>query len=297
MKQGDVNRVLGLNIRSSSVASTSVGGTASPTIKRKTAGSRSTSSSTGIQAKVAAFRSPGGEKLLGDMTFRKKAQDGTTAEGKKRRSASAEAVEASPPPTYKGAYTSRSRDSDLAFLTAPRQADLVYAELPRPFLSDNPEWAGAQITHWPAIVMSRVPYTVAKVVNPEHEKSVAKKEEAETDWEEGEIKTDGDSLGPAPKLEAKQEWRFNVRLLAVKDELRLLREDQLRPWLGNPPPSGLWTPERMCNPDAVKHVWDGKKTHRDCELMKDVRSLPEAVTAMALALQIAAHLVGAFSFK
>lgn len=243
------------------------------------------------------------------MTFRKKLKDGTTVEKKKRRSTSAEAGESSPPPTYKGAYTSRSRDSDLAYLTAPRQADLVYAELPKPFLSDDPEWAGAQITHWPAVVMSRVPYTVAKVVDSEPKTSGKKKQEMtqeEEDLEDGEIKAEEKSPGPdpelkslgtAPKLEAKQEWRYNVRLLAVKDELRLLREDQLRPWLGNPPPSGLWTPERMCNPDAVKHVWDGKKTHRDCGLMKDVKSLQEAVTAMALALQIAAHLVGAFSFK
>ncbi|BGP32040.1 hypothetical protein JCM10296v2_003819 [Rhodotorula toruloides] len=306
-KQGDVNRVLGLNIRSSSVASTPAG-ISSPSVKRKTAASKASSASTGVQAKVAAFRSPGGEKLLGDMTFRKKLKDGTTVEKKKRRSVSAEAGEGSPPPTYKGAYTSRSRDSDLAYPTAPRQADLVYAELPKPFLSDDPEWAGAQITHWPAVVMSRVPYTVAKVANPEPKMSGKREEEEkeEEDPEEGEVKADDESLDPAskveslglaPKLEAKQGWRYNVRLLAVKDELRLLREDQLRPWLGNPPPSGLWTPERMCNPDAVKHVWDGKKTHRDCELMKDVKSLQEAVTAMALALQIAAHLVGAFSFN
>ncbi|BGP08033.1 hypothetical protein JCM10049v2_003878 [Rhodotorula toruloides] len=307
-KQGDVNRVLGLNIRSSSVASTSAG-IASPSVKRKTTSSKASSASTGVQAKVAAFRSPGGEKLLGDMTFRKKLKDGTTVEKKKRRSSSAEAGEGSPPPTYKGAYTSRSRDSDLAYLTAPRQADLVYAELPKPFLSDDPEWAGAQITHWPAVVMSRVPYTVAKVVDSEPKTSGKQKQEMtqeEEDLEDGEIKAEEKSPGPdselkslgtAPKLETKQEWRYNVRLLAVKDELRLLREDQLHPWLGNPPPSGLWTPERMSNPDAVKHVWDGKKTHRDCELMKDVKSLQEAVTAMALALQIAAHLVGAFSFN
>ncbi|BGP24611.1 proteophosphoglycan ppg4 [Rhodotorula toruloides] len=310
-KQGDVNRVLGLNIRSSSVASTSAS-IASPTIKRKlTTGSKASSTSTGIQAKVAAFRSPGGDKLLGDMTFKKKLKDGTTVEKKKHRSTSTD-VEGSPPPTYKGAYTSRSRDSDLAYLAAPRQADLVYAELPKPFLSDDPKWAGAQITHWPAIVTSRVPYTIAKAVDlqPRSTGDEKKKEEGdeadEADVEDEDVEEEDEplvrtsqakSFRPAPKLEAKQEWRYNVRLLAVKDELRLLREDQLRPWLGNPPPSGLWTTERMTNRDAVKHVWDGKKTHRDCELLKDVKNLQEAVTAMALALQIAAHLVGAFSFN
>ncbi|GAA5851130.1 hypothetical protein JCM8547_004140 [Rhodosporidiobolus lusitaniae] len=298
--QGAVNQDLGLSERGSSVApSPTAGGTPKPKLKRE-AGSAGVSagagSAAGRLAQPASFTAPGGENLLGaGQNKGKKKRSATEASGpggkKQRISASSSALtsngaqrspspSAAGSPTYEGAYTNRQRDEDLADLSTHRLDDLVWAAIPSPLvpspsaIADNRDLAGAVITHWPAIVVARNLRAVGKVLVPP---------------------VPGSST--PPQLETTQEWRYDVRLLAVQDELFGLKQDEVRTWLAHPPSTEFWSPDMMREERAARHVWDPetKLTRRDCELRKEIKNLEEAITALALALQIAAHIVGQFT--
>ncbi|GAA6027200.1 hypothetical protein JCM8097_002478 [Rhodosporidiobolus ruineniae] len=242
-------------------------------------------------AEPARYEDDGGERLLGSEEARKKEKkrrasalaDAAAGPAKKPKPTSSlaksalKAEELDGPPTYDGAYTNRQRDADLSDLAAHRIDDLVWAELPTPLVSSDPERAHERITHWPGIVTNRTPRVEAAV--------------------KGQLE-----LGePTPKdlLAVTQSWAYEVRLLAVTDELQQLRGDQVRAWLAHPPPTTLWYPERMMHKRAMELVWDAeaKKTRRDCSVREDVKCLEAGVTALALAMQVAAHIVGSFTLN
>jgi hypothetical protein len=198
---------------------------------------------------------------------RRQSGDGFGASTKKQRISTG-----SPPPSYQGPYVSRHRDSDLSDLFTHRFDDLVYAELPTPLLSDDPS-NPSKITHWPGIVVGR---------------RVASSTTVDVPPVLGDPKP--------PKLTTTQAFRYDVRLLAVRDELTNLRQDQLRAWLAHPPPNA-WEHENLVSERAMKHIWNGKHTLRDCSVVEDLEYLEDAFTALGLALQIAAHLVGSYVLK
>ncbi|GAA5887360.1 hypothetical protein JCM5296_007112 [Sporobolomyces johnsonii] len=176
----------------------------------------------------------------------------------------------SPPPTYKGAYIARTRDEDLGSGALYRIGELVWAQLPTPFTSTDPDWQSAKITHWPGIVMTREVATSSSLTAP---------------YEPGAL----------PQIKNVQRFVYKIRLLAAEDTLERHEESWICSWLGHSPARELWSPARMANPESVKHVWDGKKVLK--ARLKDVKNLEEAVTPTALAMQIAAHIVSSFSLN
>ncbi|GAA5941402.1 hypothetical protein JCM10213_006075 [Rhodosporidiobolus nylandii] len=294
--QAEVNRNLGLSERGSSVASsTPAPAPFAPKPRRDVSqhGKDKVKEEKRQKLEPVSAKDKGSEAIRGGQGKGKEREREREKDGAKKRRISADGVSGangtaakkarfadgsasvSPPaaPTYEGAYVNRARDAELSDLFSHRNEDLVWAELPTPLLSTDTAYPGAKITHWPGIVVARTPHTHSRVVDP----SAA-------------------SDPRPPKLETTQEWRYDVRLLGVKDDLPALRAEQVRMWLAHPPPNDLWDPSRMTEPRAVAKVWDQEKgkTKRSCEL-KDFGCLEEAVTAMALALQIAAHIVGSFS--
>ncbi|GAA6011911.1 hypothetical protein JCM10207_003427 [Rhodosporidiobolus poonsookiae] len=283
--QADVNRIVGLPDGRGSSSTPAPGSAIKPKPRQTNV------------AQPASFKDKGGDKLLGGSGGKKlnkgkeKEKEREVKKEKKRRANEADGVAAtsgsggggkkprtsSPDPTYKGAFVSRQRDEDLVDLSAHRHMDLVWAELPTPLLPSDPSQfsPGAAITHWPGILTSRSVRATAEVVDP----------------------PDAQDPDSRVKLHTTQEWRYHVRLLGVVDELRDLAADQIRAWLAHPPPTDLWDAEKMANPAAAQHVWDGRRTTRTCDLRRDVPNLEEAITAMALAMQIAAHVVGSMSVQ
>ncbi|GAA5977784.1 hypothetical protein JCM11641_006071 [Rhodosporidiobolus odoratus] len=294
--QNDVNKNLGLqHERASSVAS-SLGPpplkpkreSIAPGGERRGFAEKKGEKFTPNMIEPADISAQGGDSLRGEASklkeLGKKCRSSTPGEGapssKKQRLSHATTSNGKRPstsaiPTYTGPFVNRCRDGDLADLFSHRNDDLVWAELPEPLVPSpaaHPELANSRITHWPGIVVSRAPFTTSNVVVPP---------------------VPGNPV--PPRLETTQEWKYDVRLFAVSDGLHSLRGDQLRTWLAHPPPTEFWTPHVMTDPKSVKHVWDGKRTRRDCKIGDFRGKLEEAVTAMALALQIAAHVVGSFA--
>lgn len=108
----------------------------------------------------------------------------------------------------------------------------------------------------------------------------------------------------APRLKTVQSLRFNVRLFAIGDDVRLLREDQVLPWLQHPSPQPLFTnfAELCGDVEATKHIWDGKHLKRATKLFERgpeeaPPTLDEAVVPLALAMQTIAHIVSTFTLR
>ncbi|GAA5925975.1 hypothetical protein JCM1841_006778 [Sporobolomyces salmonicolor] len=177
---------------------------------------------------------------------------------------------ASPPPTYKGAYVARPRDEDLGSGALYRLGELVWAQLPTPFTSTDPDWQTAKMTRWPGIVTARDVATSSSLTAP---------------YEPGAL----------PQIKNVQRFVYKIRLLATEDTLERQEESWIRSWLGYSAARELWSPARMVNPESAKHVWNGQKVL--AARLKDIKTLEEAVTPTALAMQIAAHVVSSFSLN
>ncbi|GAA5965907.1 hypothetical protein JCM21900_006037 [Sporobolomyces salmonicolor] len=177
---------------------------------------------------------------------------------------------ASPPPTYKGAYVARPRDEDLGSGALYRHGELVWAQLPTPFTSTDPDWQTPKMTRWPGIVTARDVATSSSLTAP---------------YEPGAL----------PQIKNVQRFVYKIRLLATEDTLERQEESWICSWLGYSAARELWSPARMVNPESAKHVWNGQKVL--AARLKDIKTLEEAVTPTALAMQIAAHVVSSFSLN
>ncbi|GAA5824132.1 hypothetical protein JCM11251_001534 [Rhodosporidiobolus azoricus] len=258
-------------------------------------------------------------------------QNGSSSKAAKKPRSASRTPE--PKPAYTGAYVNRQRDADLMDLFSYRIGDLVWAELPTPLVPSKEclkaaELAAEQaeavaeqvasggggegleemrqvalsrrneanvlkgetITHWPGIVNERVPKLKSKIKE--------KTDRQPQPLQEGEtiLNAEGERMFEFVDGKGEQEWRYKVQLLALSSTVDSLRPNQVRTWLAHPPPTTLWNGPMMIEERAAKHVWDAKKreTRMDCKLEAFGGKLEEALTALALALQIAAHVVGSY---
>ncbi|GAA5999073.1 uncharacterized protein JCM10292_003306 [Rhodotorula paludigena] len=324
--QGDVNRIVGLTDGRASSVSSQTGGGGTPVVTRKAGGADGASGT--ATAKVARMGDPGTEKLLPDLAAgdpRKKHKgkkkrrthdggvDGAVAYDDEDDDAAGEGEGvARRLPTYKGSYQARQKDEDLASFWSARLAELVWAKLPTPLVSRDAQRGDKKITHWPGIVVRRKVDIDAKLVSPEGGDEAAppqtngtadgqdgerekKKGEAKTEDGEGEggATEDGDKapapLGPKHRFAVKQRYAYDVRLLAVMEELRTVPEVDVSPWLAHDPAAAL-SDSDMAQHEAVKHVWDGERITRGSKL-RDFECYEDAVTVFGMALQVAACLV------
>ncbi|GAA5871095.1 hypothetical protein JCM3774_005107 [Rhodotorula dairenensis] len=230
-------------------------------------------------------------------------------------------------PTYRGAFTNRQRDEDLERPSAPRRGELVWAALPRPLVGQRGPLAGKVVTHWPGIVESREVRAEATVVGPppvpagvgagaEYEEPDEDARARGSSSADGTLRTAAGTtlrMPPAPRLETVTSTRYTVRLFAVADTLRLLREDQVLPWLHHAPPKSLFADfgTVLQDAEAVKHIWDGSRGAfvRDAVLFDDDRAeeeansehatttLDEALAPLGLAMQIASHVLTSFTLN
>ncbi|GAA6061293.1 hypothetical protein JCM10212_004699 [Sporobolomyces blumeae] len=175
-----------------------------------------------------------------------------------------------PEPSYSGAFVDKGRDSDLLSGALYRIGELVWAELPVPLRSTDPAWHGLELSHWPAIVSSRNEKTKAELIKP---------------YVSGQV--------GGPRFRNHKRWTYHVKFVATSDEADAMEEPRLRPWLGYPPPDGLFSAERLKHEGGISKVWDGRHVHK--AVLEGLNKLEEAVTPAAFAMQIAAHIVESFS--
>ncbi|GAA5897515.1 hypothetical protein JCM6882_003505 [Rhodosporidiobolus microsporus] len=173
----------------------------------------------------------------------------------------------------------------------------------------------ARITHWPGVVKERKPVVSAKIKVKERSPTMVQPGESEVraegplfefedeEAEEGGKNANGKGKGKetngagGKEKKKQQEWSYTVTLLAVNGDLVCLSGAQIRTWLAHPPPTTLWDGRMMTDPRAVRHVWDEekRKTKRGAKLADFGGRLEEAAMAMALAMEIAGHVVGTYA--
>lgn len=226
-------------------------------------------------------------------------------------------------PAYRGSFTNRMRDEDLERCSAPRRAELVWAELARPLVGTKGVLKGKVVRHWPGLVMSREIRNEAHVLpqgasvsdGPARDEHIAMAQPSDVEGEHGvpekasasySTGTAGKTLqaGSPPRLSTTGSTRFNVRLLAISDDLRLLREEQILPWLQHEPLQPLFAelPKLLQDAEAVRHIWDGERIKRDARLFdvtdgEEPTTLDDALVPLGLAMQIAAHIITTFTLK
>jgi len=175
------------------------------------------------------------------------------------------------PPSYSGTFVNKKRDTDLSDGALYRVGELVWVELPTPFLDLKEEGTTDRITHWIAVVSDR------NIVSTSSKQGAGSQ-----------------SLQPgvAPLLQNQQTFSYRCSLLALHAEVTRT-EQHVQAWLARPPPNEVFERERIRAEESVKHVWDGQQCRRP--RLEEMKGLHEAVTAFALASQIAAHIAGSFS--
>ncbi|SCV74395.1 BQ2448_6827 [Microbotryum intermedium] len=177
-------------------------------------------------------------------------------------------------PTYNGTYTNKQRDMDLGDGARYRYCELVWVRLPEPLRDLSVPHAEAEdhvpdLTCWPALISDRM----VKIVSAKIAPSVP---------------------GAAPTIRNTETFVYSARLLAVFDELTLLKETSIMPWKSYEADRALTRPDLFLSPQSIAHVWDGTESHRPRldDFKGDVRVAP---TSFSLAVQIAAHLMVTFS--
>lgn len=170
-------------------------------------------------------------------------------------------------PTYSGTYVNKERDTDLSDGALYRVGELVWVELPTPFV-DLKEGTSDRITHWIAVISDRNIVSVSSKKAPQSLKP-----------------------GVAPLLQNKQTFSYRCSLLALEAEVTKT-EKHIQAWLACPPPNEVFDGDRIRAQESVRHAWDGKQCRRP--KLEEMKGLHEAVTAFALASQIAAHIAGSF---
>ncbi|GAA5981718.1 hypothetical protein JCM10908_004576 [Rhodotorula pacifica] len=234
-------------------------------------------------------------------------------------------------PTYRGAFTNRMRDEDLNRVSAPRRGELVWAELPRPLVGRRKgPLEGKVVTHWPGIVESREVRSEAVVLPSSDATKSGKKgalNEDDDDEQEEAGAADGEPtppstsssaevfarpgttlrMQPPPRLHTATSTRYTIKLFAIADTIRLLREDQVLPWLHHAPPRTLFAEfgALLQEAEAVKHIWNGKTFMRDTVLFEEDGveeeeegpPLEETLAPLGLAMQIASHVLTTFTLN
>lgn len=170
-------------------------------------------------------------------------------------------------PTYSGSYVNKERDTDLSDGARYRVGELVWVELPEPFV-DLEGGTSNSITHWIAVVSDR------NIV------SVSSKKASQTL-----------TPGVAPLLENKQTFAYRCSLLALDAEVTKT-ENYVQAWLARPPPNEVLDGDRIRAQESARHAWDGKQCRRP--KLEEMKGLHEAITTFALASQTAAHIAGSF---
>lgn len=169
--------------------------------------------------------------------------------------------------SWNGSYPDRSRDGDLNDSVMYREGEMVWIELPQPILERDGLPTCRRITLWPGIVNSHSIKSTSTLLSPL-------------------------VPGQAPNISITQYFEYSVSLFACTDLMKR-REGQMRPWLTHIPSTDITPSEAITHEASVVHVWNGNMT-RDATLAKLV-DVSTASTAFALALQVAAHVISAFS--
>jgi ribosomal protein L44E len=258
--QTEVNQVVGL-----SNTTTNVSTHASSSTKRESSvGGKDKEARPAKKAKVESKLRDGSLDKVKRPSLPVASGSGT----KHKNAASAHKVKSrsNEPPTYNGSYTNRQRDADLGDGALYRKGELIWVELPTPFV-DLSGSSSMKITHWPALISDRT-------IRSES------------------IKKASLIPGMPPSLENRQSFRYSAKLLACEDEVSR-NEEQVQAWLAYPPDNGMWSGDLMLAKNSVKHVWDGTGCLRPT--LAQIKGVFEAVTPFALAMQIAAHVVAAFA--
>ncbi|ORY92832.1 hypothetical protein BCR35DRAFT_323209 [Leucosporidium creatinivorum] len=172
-------------------------------------------------------------------------------------------------PTYSGTYVNKERDTDLSDGALYRVGELVWVELPTPFV-DLKMGTSERITHWIAVVAERTIRSISskkpsQVLQP----------------------------GVAPFFDNKQTFAYRCSLLAVDAEVTKT-EQHLQAWLADSPHSGLLAVDRIVAQESVRHAWDPKLMQCRRPKLEEMVGLHQAITPFALASQIAAHIAGSF---
>lgn len=175
-------------------------------------------------------------------------------------------------PTYDGAYVSRERDADLHDGTLYREGELVWFELDRPFVSANPEGgADLVLSRWPGMITNRSVRNEAKRLAPLEP-------------------------GKPPSIGIATTFVYNIKPLCCDDDYQRT-ESQVMPFIAYQPDELQMSGENaLRSTEGIKLVWDGKRCWRP-SLKKMNGGFFDAVTPLALAMQIASHLVAKFCLQ
>lgn len=202
----------------------------------------------------------------------------SSSSNNKGKSTSSHAVEskAEPPvprarkePTYKGGFVNSAREADLTSTATFRKGELVWVDLENTLVDLSGTKPLMRIDQWLGVIDSR---------NVQVES----------------IRRGPLQAGGIPKIDNYQTFKYSVRLLSCDNTLSV-HENSIHPYLSNPPPVVLRENGLLLATKSVKHVWDGKETKM--AKLEDFRDVYEAITPLALSMQIASHIVASFGLE